>query len=203
MPAAKSAQPRKDFVNRINKTFDSVLAKAQAEAEAELAKTQATLAKSQAAAPSGAAIAAPVAVDDSNDSTSLPVSALFAAMAMGPCVALFQSPRFGVTLAENGALLVVVALVAQAALMQAYDAHVDNARRSGKRKSPTAALQNYAIFFVNLCFLVLFLVVGFFVLPTIGGLLPVPNEVTYFASVAGSAVFVYLWQKGLILKGLA
>eukprot|EP00591_Stephanopyxis_turris_P002147 CAMPEP_0195525676 /NCGR_PEP_ID=MMETSP0794_2-20130614/26235_1 /TAXON_ID=515487 /ORGANISM="Stephanopyxis turris, Strain CCMP 815" /LENGTH=189 /DNA_ID=CAMNT_0040656179 /DNA_START=86 /DNA_END=655 /DNA_ORIENTATION=- len=181
----RSRGPKKDLINRLDKSFDEHLERAKAEVEAT--------------------VPAPVAGAASDVDTSPPstaTSAIFAAMAVGPCVGLYASPKFGVTLADKGVLLIVVAVLSVVVLIQAYEANVESSRRSEiQKKRSTRELQTYAIFFVNLVFLLLFLTVGFLILPAFGGI--IPTEANYFLTVAGNAVFVYLWQKGLILKGLA
>ena len=194
MPSSGNRKPRrhtKDFVNRVgDKTF-----------EAELEKAKASVAAAEAKAK-------PVPQAESAHSSKKPLSsqssAIFASLVVAPCAYLFQSPRFGITLSDKAALLVAVALLSVIVLMQAYRAKVESVRQTDKgRKTATSVLQYYAIFFVNLIFLSLFLTIGFFILPTIGGVIPVPNEITYFLTVAGSALLVYLWQKGKILRSLA
>eukprot|EP00750_Incisomonas_marina_P010980 INCI16327.2.p1 GENE.INCI16327.2~~INCI16327.2.p1 ORF type:complete len:189 (-),score=33.84 INCI16327.2:866-1432(-) len=179
----KNTKPQKkpkDLINKLDKTFDEHLAKAQSEAKATTGSNAAAHSNSggDASAPSTAS------------------ALVFAALAVGPCAALFASPKFGITLADNGVLLLAVALLSVLVLTQAYAANVEAARHKGSKAS-TAELHNYAIFFVNLVFLLLFLFVGF-VAPV---RLFVPTEVNYFLSVAGNAVFIYLAQKGVILKG--
>lgn len=186
----RSTSQKKDLINKLDKTFDEHLAKNLAEVEAVTTGAVGTGSNSN------------TNVSDEVD-TSAPSTAsalVFASLAVGPCAALYASPKFGITLANNGVLLVAVALLSVAVLTQAYTANVEAARRTdkGSRKS-TAELHSYAIFFVNLVFLLLFLFVGFVV--PVG--LVLPTEVNYFLTVAGNAIFIYLWQKGVILKGFA
>ena len=192
----KSAGKKKEVLdpNVLDKSFDKILAEASESAE------QIANASSASGASSGTAAAANDDVDTSAPNAAS--SAVFAAMAVGPCAVLYASPKFGITLADKGVLLIAVAVLAIGLLTQAYAANVENARQTDKgRKTSTAELQNYAIFLINLIFLLLFLFVGFVVLPALGNL--VPTEINYALTVAGNAVFVYLWQKGIILKGIA
>jgi hypothetical protein len=183
--------------NVLNKSFDKILAEASEEVN-KAAK------EAKKAAP-GAAASSSAAVDVDESPISSPASLVFAAMAVGPCAALYSSPKFGITLADKGVILIAVAVLAVALLSQAYAANVKSARISNSssagRKKSTTELHFHAIFFVNLAFLLLFLFVGFVVLPTLGDLVPV--EITYGLTVAGNAIFVYLWQTGAILKGIA
>jgi hypothetical protein len=183
--------------NVLNKSFDKILAEASEEVNKEAKK-----AAPAAAAASGSSSAS---ADLDESSVSTPSSLVFAAMAVGPCAALYSSPKFGITLADKGVILIAVAALAVALLTQAYAANVKSARISNSssagRKKSTAELHFFAMFFVNLVFLIVFLFVGFVVLPTLGDLVPV--EITYALTVAGNAIFVYLWQTGAILKGIA
>jgi hypothetical protein len=175
----KVKSPKKDLLNRLgDKSFDKYLREAQGSVDDSPVET--------------ANVAERI-----NSATSL----VFASMVVGPCAALFASPKFGITLEEKGPLLLVVALLSVVVLMMAYEANVEHALNN-KKKVSTPELQHYAIYFVNLCFLLMFLFVGFFVIPTIGGLVPISTEVTYFVTVGGNAILVYLWQKGIILKGI-
>ena len=57
-------------------------------------------------------------------------------------------------------------------------------------KYPTRELHHYSMFLVNLCYLLLFLTLGFGVLPVISSQI-LATEIRFIASVLGTALIAY------------